>query len=332
MHSVTRSELEAQAPAWDDLVPGDALIDPFCARSAWQLAFHDAFEPGRRLWFDRSERGCVVLAESTRRGPVGLLEPLENMWGFGSPLIGEEAPALLARALRRKPRPVLLLGLPADRRRLAPLIDLVPAGFQARSLEATIRFVASLDGGIEGWLARRRPAFRRNLRASVRRGENAGIRFRRIEKIGAGELAGAYATVLEVERRSWKSLSGRGADGEPMRSFYSGLWPRLVDQARLDLLLAEHDGRPIGYLHGARVGGHFRGLQFSFDETWRAIGLGNLLQFEMLKWLCEDGAARYDLGGQSAYKGDWAEPGPEGLSLLLLPATTAGRRTDTIGP
>ncbi len=325
MHPVTRDELEAESRAWDDFVAGDGLIDPFCSCSPWQLAFHDAFESSRRLWFERSDEGCVVLAESARRG---LLEPLENMWGFGSPLIGAGAPAMLARDLRRNPRAVLLLGLPADRRRLAPLGDLLSAGFQLRSLEPTIRFVASLEGGIDGWLARRRPAFRRNLRASVRRAEAEGIRFRRIGKLGAGDLEAAYATVLDVERRSWKSLSGGGADGEPMRSFYADLWPRLVRRGRLDMLLAERNGRRIGYLHGARFGGHFRGLQFSFDESWRAIGLGNVLQFEMLKWLCEDGALRYDLGGQSSYKGDWAEPGPEGISLLLLPPGQATRRPD----
>lgn len=319
MQRVTRAELEALAPDWDAFAVRDPGLDPFCSRSAWQLAFHDAFEPERELWCARTEDSLVVLAESRRPSAPGLLEPLENMWGFGSPLIGPTATALLADALAERPRAVLLLGLPADRSRWAPLAGRLAGRYLARALEPTHRFVASLAGGLEGWLSRRTVSFRRNLRQAERRASAVGVRLERLAGPSDDELETLYATVLDVEARSWKGRAGRGADRDPMRSFYAGLWPRLARRGQLRLIVAEHAGRAVGYLHGARVGDHFRGLQFSFDADWRGVGLGNVLQLEMLRWLCEDGALTYDLGGESAYKSRWAESAPPLLGLLLQP-------------
>jgi len=319
MRRVTRAHLESLAPAWDGIVAADPGVDPFCAASAWQLAYHDAFEPDRPLWCIEGEGALVVLAESRRRTALGLLEPLENMWGFASPLLGGGAGELLARTLLARPRPVLLLGLSPDRRRTAAWARLLEGRFGARALEPATRWIASLEGGVAAWLGRRTASFRRNLRRDERRVRAADVRFRRLRPGPDDSLDALYATVLDVEARSWKGRSGRGADCEPMRSFYAGLWPRLARTGALHVLLAEHAERPVGYLHGSLVDGHFRGLQFSFDHAWRETGLGNVLQLEMLRWLAELGAHGYDLGGQSAYKARWAEIAVPLPAFLLVP-------------
>lgn len=319
LRRVTRDELDELASEWDERVSADGDVDRFCSGSAWQLAFHDAFEPERPLWLARSDDGLVVLAESRRPRAPGLLEPLENMWGFASPLIGAGAGTLLGRSLARDPRPVLLLGLPIDRRRLRPLVDALGDTFSGRVLSPTERFVASLEGGLEGWLARRSRTFRRSLRGATRRSEAAEVSFRRLRPTSADEVDRLYASLLEVEARSWKGRAGRGTDQEPMRSFYAGMLPRLGAAGALRGVVAERAGHLVGYLYGGLVGRHFRGLQFSYDEELRAVGLGNVLQLEMLRWLCEEGATHYDLGGQSSYKARWGEAGPESLSIFLRP-------------
>ena len=319
MERVEREDLEALADEWDALAADDAGVDPFCARSAWPLAYHDAFEPDRPLHLIRREGALVVLAESRRHEGAGLLEPLENMWGFASPLIGHGAAGLLADALLEGPRPVLLLGLPTERARLRPLAERLRGAYGARALEPTSRFVASLEGGLDGWLGRRSASFRRGLRASERRAEAEGIDLRRIEPSDREAALRLYDRMLDVERRSWKGRSGRGVDQEPMRGFYAELLPRLADRGELRIVLAERDGQLVGYLHGGLVRGHFRGLQFSFDAAHQQVGLGNRLQLEMLRWLCDEGALRYDLGGQSAYKARWGEQQWESLSLLIQP-------------
>ncbi len=317
-----RTEVEALTDAYDAAVERDGALDPFCARSAWLLAYHDAFAPQRPLWLARREADWVLLAEHVHEELGAYLEPLENMWGFGSPLVGEGAAELLAEALIARPIAVALLGLPLEARRLRPMARRLEGRFMARSLQPTTRLVASLADGLDGWLAGRRGSFRRNLRADDRRCRAAGVEFRRVEAIAPHEVDALYLRVLDIEERCWKSAAGGGADRDPMRSFYSNLWRRLVPRNQLCLLFAERDGVALGYLHGALVGSHFRGLQFSFDESLRDLGLGNSLQLEMLRWLCEVGAMTYDLGAQSPnseYKRRWAEEGLETCGLFLRP-------------
>jgi CelD/BcsL family acetyltransferase involved in cellulose biosynthesis len=325
MQRVDREELEKHADEWDAAVERDPDIDPICSRSAWQLSHHDAFAPERALQLSREDGAFVVLAEQGRAGARPIFEPLEPMWGFAAPLMGGKACELLARSLLVRPAAVVLLGLPMDRSRLAPLAELLAGRFGARALEPTTRFVASLESGLEGWLSRRSSAFRRNLRANVRAVREAGIHFRWLESPSLEELPELYAQVLEIEARSWKSLAGNGADRDPMRSFYAGLLPRLATKGQLRVLFAERAGRPVGYLHGALVAGRFRGLQFSFDDRLRDLGLGNVLQLETLQRLCEVGVERYDLGAFSDYKARWGEPGLQTFGLLLQPIDGRGR-------
>ncbi|MDJ0851373.1 MAG: GNAT family N-acetyltransferase [Myxococcota bacterium] len=319
MERSTREEVERHAVAYDAAVEADPQIDPFCSRSDWQLAYHDAFAPQRPLWMSRADRGFVVLAESDRFGGRTLLEPLENMWGLGSPLVGEGAGEALGLALREAPSAVLLLGLPLSRPRLDALLRPLEGRFAARPLQATVRYVASLQDGLDGWLGRRTPAFRRNLRAARRRVVAAGIAFRRATLSSAEELEECYARVLALEARSWKARSGAGVHEGWIRDFYANLWRRLAGRGQLRVLFAEREGEALGYLHGALVGARFRGLQFSFDDAERSLGLGNALQMEMIEWLCENGARSYDLGGDSSYKERWAEMGLETFGLLLRP-------------
>jgi len=320
MHQVTRSDLESVAHVCDALVERDHAIDPFCSRTAWQFSYHDAFSPERPLWYANDADSFVLLAENRNESLGSYWTPLEEMWGFGSPLVGSGAGELLASALKASERTVLLLGLPRDPARIAPLVHSLRDRFAFYETEATTRRVASLAGGIDAWLGRRSPNFRRNLRAAQRRVSAAGFAFRRVAH---ADWPREYARVLDVERRSWKGRSGRGTDSGPMRDFYAGMWPRLCAHGQLRLLFAEHDGEAIGYLHGGLVDGHFRGLQVAFDDEQRSLGLGNVLQFEMLEWLCEVGAGSYDMGSFSDYKTRWAEDGLTTFGLLIKPRGAA---------
>ena len=315
MQPVSPEELDGLAPEWDARVEGDAQIDSFCSRSAWQLACHAAFAPDRSLWFGQRGDAVVVLAER----PGGMLEALENSWGFAAPLVGEGAGELLAQWLLVRPRTAVLPGLPLARDRLVKLLEPLAEAFFIRGLPTTTRFVASLAGGVEGWLARRRPSFRRNLRASLRRAGAEGIDFRWVDEAAGPDLEALYATVLDVESRSWKGREGSGAGSGPMRDFYADLWPRLARRGQLRVLLAEREGRAVGYLHGARVGDHFRGLQLSFDHALARLGLGNVLQFRALERLAAAGVQTYDLGSYSEYKRGWGEEGLQTLALVLQP-------------
>ena len=52
-------------------------------------------------------------------------------------------------------------------------------------------------------------------------------------------------------------------------------------------------------------------MHFSYDQSVAALSIGTLLQLEKIRWLCQDGIQRYDMGisggGRIAYKRHWAE-------------------------
>lgn len=304
---------------WDAAVAADPWIDPICSRSAWQRSYHEAFAPERRLHLSEQEGSWVLLAEVEEPGDDPRFESLENMWGLGSSLAGPGAATQWAERLRRTPVSSLLLGLPLDAQRLAPLLDGVGGRFSVRALPPLERCVASLTGGMEGWLSRRSKSFRRNLRAAVRRTQTEGIEFRWLSQLSDPEWPGLYRQILEVESASWKGLAGQGVDRGPMEAFYRRLLPRLLAEGQLRILLAERDGELVGYLHGAQWEGVFRGLQFSFDDRWNRLGLGHVLQREALVQLCEAGVQQYDLGTPHDYKQAWSEPGLVTVGLWLQP-------------
>lgn len=324
MHWLDRAGFELASDAYDRAVAADREIDRFCSRSAWVLSFHEAFHPQAEVLAAREGDDFVALAAIDQPGIGAVLQPLESMWGFASALVGSGSSELLRRALEpRAPRseaaPLLLTGLPASRARLAPLIRALEPRFALRWVAPTVRFQASLSGGVDGWLSRRSARFRRNLRVARRRTREAGIRFELASPADPGATRALYERALEVERQSWKAQSGQGVASGPMREFYARMLPRLASCGALRVLLATRDGVDLGYLYGGVWERGFRGLQFSFRDELRGLGLGNALQLEILERLCEEGIASYDLGSQSEYKRHWAETGLVTVGLLGIP-------------
>jgi CelD/BcsL family acetyltransferase involved in cellulose biosynthesis len=319
----TLAGLEACAERFDRAVDATPEIDHFCSRVAWIAPFQRAFGASRELFVVEREGAFVALARARWPGGQRGLEALENMWGFACPLLGPGAAALLAELMAaRGPLAGELLwlsGLPVERAWLRALLAVLPPGRSAQISGRTERCVAALDAGIDGFLARRSRAFRRNLRAAQRRVASRAIRFERIA-VRPEQVEPLYARVLAIERRSWKAGTGNGTDRGPMAQFYRAMWPWLAARGGLRLVLArDAEGSDVGYLHGGALGRRFRGLQFSFDDALRSLGLGNVLQLELIEWLCDEGFERYDLGSRSAYKQRWAERLETTLGLVVLP-------------
>ena len=73
------------------------------------------------------------------------------------------------------------------------------------------------------------------------------------------------------------------------------------------LLFAQRDGEDLAYIFGGVTGNTYRGLQMSYVEEARTLGLGNRLQLENLLRCSAEGITRYDLGMPSPYKERWAD-------------------------
>ena len=82
---------------------------------------------------------------------------------------------------------------------------------------------------------------------------------------------------------------------------------RLAVSGNGRVIFARHARGDIGFIFGGPAGTVYRRQQFSYADDWQAASIGNLLQLEQVRWLCEEGATRYDMGPFKGYKRHWTE-------------------------
>ena len=324
MHTLSLEELEADAAVVDELLADHNDLDPFCSSTYWTVPAHLAFASDRTPWLRRSDAGYCLLAASNHQGR-SFLEPLEVNWGFGSPFVYSDA-TTLARELAREvcelgvARPALLLsGLRPGGQMFTALAEALSPGMRLFHGASMRRYRASLKGSNDGFMSRRSRKFRANLRRCERLVRDAGLQVEKIARIRSeSEAAALHERMLAVEARSWKAEHGTGMCEATMSEFYRlmllRLWPH--DLARI--AFARIDDSDAGYVFGAVYCGVYRGLQMSFDQRFSKLSLGSALQVEMIRTLCEEGVAVYDLGMDVAYKSRWAEETFETVQLIAL--------------
>ncbi len=311
--------------AYDELVLATADIDHFCSSSDWILPAHLALVPGaREPWIYRGEAGFITMMRGTHSQGWRYLESFEPMWGLASPLIGEDGSSL-ARAFaatswdRRADWQVICLSGMFD---TSTTLAEVRARLDGRCelVEATItgRHIASLAGGVDGFMARRSRNFRRSLSRSRRRAQAAGIEFESCPATTASAADATLERILAVERSSWKGLDQVGIDNSRMRGFYRIMGRRMAARGAHRVIFARHEERDIAYIFGGIFASSYRGLQLSFAAGYRDHALGNLCQYQQIVELCAEGVEEYDLGTAMDYKRRWAEVVRESPVLLLV--------------
>jgi CelD/BcsL family acetyltransferase involved in cellulose biosynthesis len=323
MRTLTVDELEARADELDHDVVRTTGIDRFCSSSAWVIPAARALMPARQSWILRGEQGWLTTMLGRHPSGIAYVEPMELAWGMACPLIGSDPAGLAAEvaaeiSARRDWNVMLLAGLAPDGPMLPALLRALPARIERRFGQSTIRLVASLDGGVDGFLARRSRNFRKALRAARRDAEAAGITIESVRIDDPADADALYERILAVETRSWKGEEGVGIHQGPMNRFYGEMLPRLAVRGRQRTLFARLDGRDVGYCLGAVFDGEYRGLQFSFARDHERHSLGSLLQYQQIVELCEEGVRRYDLGQDMDYKRRWAEDAFETVLLVLV--------------
>jgi hypothetical protein len=321
MQRCDSQEFQQQAQTYNRAVAAFAGIDPYCSRTDWILPFHTSFTPHAPLHIWQDNESFVVLSQSRATEEKQFFSSVDSMWGFATALVGGQSPRILGKlcgeTLSRAH--LILYGLPQDRTFLSAVAQQSERTHRAMLLNPVSRCVASLQGGLEGFLARRSSKFRVNARRAVKRAADAGVRFRYIDRMTPETVMGFFNELIAIESRSWKGRSGEGADRPPMKDFYRYMFERIGPAGLLRVVIAELDGLQIGYIHGAVVNGRFRGLQFSFDDRYRSLSPGNVLQLKMIEWLCRENVGVYDLGMTVPYKKKWAELEHQTQTMYLRP-------------
>jgi Acetyltransferase (GNAT) domain len=316
-------DLAAFADDFDREVAATPAIDRFCSTSAWILSASSALMPPRSPFSFRSENGYFAAMRGVHPAGFPYIEPVELAWGLASPLIGRDPDALAldvvaVLAARRDWQLAIISGISADGPQRRALERALPPRWERRRGTPTIRHVASLDGGVDGFLARRPREVRKSLRKTLRAATAAGVTFEAVHLTDPSAAPALYDRVQDVERSSWKSREGVGISAGPMRVFYGEMLPRLCSTGQQRTIFARKDDRDIGYILGAVFEGEYRGLQFSYDDNHAQLGLGGLLQYHQVVELCAAGVHRYDLGTEMDYKRRWAEEIMETEMLVLV--------------
>lgn len=315
-------DLAAVADDFDQEIARTPAIDRFCSSSAWILAASSTLMPPRAPFSFRGAHGYFAAARGVHPAGFPYIEPIELAWGLASPMVGGDAEGLADEvvallASRRDWQLAILAGMVGDGPQRRALERVLPPRWERRHGTPTIRHVASLDGGVDGYLSRRPRELRKSLRKSLRSAAAAGITFEAVRAPPA-EADALYARIQDAESRSWKAREGVGISAGAMRAFYAAMLPRLCLLGQQRTIFARHGDRDVGYILGAVFDGEYRGLQFSYDDEHAAFGLGGLLQYHQILGLCEEGIGRYDLGTEMDYKRRWAEDVMETEMLVLV--------------
>jgi hypothetical protein len=322
MGGVEPIDLVAVADDFDREVALTPAIDRFCSSTAWILAAAGALMPPRAAFSFRGQNGYFAAMRGVHPAGFPYVEPVELAWGLASPLIGRDPVALVEEVVpvlanRRDWQLAILSGLTVAGPQRRALEATLPARWERRRGQPTVRHVASLEGGLDGFLARRSRDFRKSLRKAETRAAQQGLSFETV-RATAGEAHALYERIQVVELASWKSRDQVGIAQGPMRAFYGAMLPRLCELGQQRTIFARHGDRDVGYILGAVMAGEYRGLQFSYDDTLAELDIGNLLQLRQIAELCEAGVQRYDLGTEMEYKRRWAEDIMETEMLVLV--------------
>jgi Acetyltransferase (GNAT) domain len=323
MEPLGLKDLGERADHFDAMVARSPQIDRFCSSSAWVLSAAETLMPPRDSAILVGEHGYFASMMATYSGGVQYFEPLELSWGLACPLLGADVDGLVDEVAEHLAHRFdwtfcLIPGVTEDgpqRRALGR------AGrpWLVRRGSTTQRHLASLDGGVDGFLSRRSSNFRKSLHKSLRAASALGIEFVSATASAPDLLASAlYQRIMAVESGSWKSLAGVGISDGPMRAFYAAMLPRLMARGRARVMFARHRGIDIGYILGAVFDGEYRGLQFSYRDDYARYSIGSLCQYHQIVALCAEGVTVYDLGTEMEYKSRWAEqPFTTELQILV---------------
>ena len=323
---LTFDELAENADAFDHLVGGTPDIDHFCSSSAWALPAQRVFCPEAEPWIANSSAGVIALmAMPMGDGRVECM-PLESGWGLAAPFAGREPEGLAEQLFRMwAESPIQIDAVHLSGLRYRGLwMDAVAMRFHATHQLGVWggcdRRIAQLNGGVEGYLSRRSPKFRANLRRAVRKGERAGLGY---EYVTDGDPEAIYARIQSVEGQCWKSAEGAGIDDGLTRDFYFEIIARLVQRGAFRALFVQHEGADIAYVFGGLWRTLYRGLQLSHRVDAARFSPGNLAQWALIRRLIDEGITVYDLGTEMPYKQRWAEASFRTVSFSLFPRDAA---------
>jgi CelD/BcsL family acetyltransferase involved in cellulose biosynthesis len=159
----------------------------------------------------------------------------------------------------------------------------------------------------DDYLARISSKQRRNLGYYRRKLQNSySVRIYRC--LDESELRKCLDALFRLHQNRWQTVGQPGSfAGHSRRQFYTELSQRLLATNKLDLWIAELDGKIVAVQFAMRYGDTVYSLQEAYDPAHSADRAGLILRGEVLKNLISEGIRVYDfLAGDDPHKALWS--------------------------
>jgi CelD/BcsL family acetyltransferase involved in cellulose biosynthesis len=323
MKRLTLAEFRSRAEEYAAAVSVTPGSCEFCSGPLWQLAAREHLQAANAKEEDTFivERDGAWLLFAAQE-PTGIHFPLEASWMFGCPLAGDTdtAVALLRDAAREEslrrghPLAFFIGGLADDGPIHRALRPLRPVSRHWREYPGMDVMQIDLGEGFGPWAERRSKKFRRLLREA-----GAVVPGLEILDLSRAEPDAIYERILAIQQASYKWQEGTDIFQMPgYGAFYRELLEGLHATGDLRVLIARRDGIDLAHIFGGVAATTYRGLQMSYIEEARDLGLGNRLQIENLRRCADDGITIYDLGMHAPYKERWADRCEKRIGVLWV--------------
>ena len=292
--------LAALAPEWDRLLPGDSRpFDLHCWHTAWWAAFGESIEPAicalRRA--DDSLAGVFPLQ---RRGRV--LESLANVHSNAfRPLAadGQAMEALVAAALmeaRGLTQTELWEGDPCIG---ALALGARDAGMAWLLEPGSVSPIVDTTGDLDAWVTERHASWKKRIRRYRRKmNKDYEASFEIVRP--AVDLESELATGFALEASGWKGEAGTAIVSNPeTEAFYRAVAAAFQARGELRLSRIVLDGAPVAFSFCIEHRDRLYSLKAGFDESFRKLVPGLVLQLSIVEACFERGIDAYELLGET---------------------------------
>jgi CelD/BcsL family acetyltransferase involved in cellulose biosynthesis len=170
--------------------------------------------------------------------------------------------------------------------------------------------IIHISGSWEDFLRQRSTSFRKQLRSKCNQfNRDQGMSIRAI-KLTPKDVAAALEAMCAISAASWKHDAGTDlAACREAQTFVEGLCLRLAEQGNVMVWFAYKDDTPVAYELHLRQGQVTYPLRADFDERYRSVSPGSVLEQTILQHLFDSGDVRtyYSCGGTYRYLMRWTD-------------------------
>ncbi len=113
--------------------------------------------------------------------------------------------------------------------------------------------------------------------------------------------------VYNIEKKSWKEKAGTSiTTNQKQEDFYNNFTRLAASNGWLMGFVIFHGKNPMAYSYGLFFNGVFESLKSSFSDDFKQYGPGNIIKYEITRYLCAHGIKYYDLlGVKDSMKMKW---------------------------